>query len=149
MDHKDLREKQAGLLNASAFELAVHLGTNRNSKYSEGFTICPRTTFSPNFKRDMYVVSVRGGERRFPHYPSAEQIHRWLLENQVELSMPARYVGGWRNLLDGYFYLDVSVIVSGQVEAERVGLLNGQTSIYHPATRTTIYLPKTEGEEAA
>ena len=104
-------------------------------KADGGFTLC-LDGHSPEYSADDFVVSLYGSEERLQRPPSIVYFEGFVSRNWHSLQLPRHYVGGERR--HHYFFLDVSLVVSGLPEAMRFALINDQERIYHPATSKTI-----------
>ena len=125
-------------------ELAALLAKEIIPNNPSGFTICPRTGEAPVFEADVFIVSLDGFERQFSVGPSTTAVLAWLSNAAQWLARDNVYVGGWTDPESRRFCLDISVPVHGRFMAERIGQVNGQSCIYHPASQRCIPLRRTK-----
>lgn len=106
----------------------------------DGFTFNPRLNqclaLGPNTNPDLYVVSLHAHEERMADTPTERDLFRWILGRLDLLRLENHYIGGWFH--EGYFYLDISVLIRGEAAAMAFGRANQQKAIFHPATGRTI-----------
>jgi hypothetical protein len=109
---------------------------------SRGFTFCPVRGTCVNcssFEPRHFIVSIQGFERKFPCYPTQDELFPWIRDAEVSLRAAGAYVGGWWH--SGKFYLDVSIVVEGLCQAIAVANANAQQFIFHPETGDQLELP--------
>ncbi len=107
-----------------------------------GFTYDLRRGCRPRFDDDVYIVSLYGHEFRSPHRPSTKELTRWAVARAGLLLRPIHFLGGWFNLVNDMFYLDISIPVRGIARAQSVGRQQLQSAVYHPASGQTIWVPQ-------
>lgn len=83
-----------------------------------------------------FMVSLAGHERQFRHQPGTDEVVDFIIAHWDHLSLPGRYLGGWRH--GGISHLDVSIIVPGLDNALTVARKNSQKAVYDLWSQTSI-----------
>jgi hypothetical protein len=101
-----------------------------------GFTVDPSDGSNV---RTGYAVAVHPEhERIYDSRLNSNDLHEYITHAKEALSLPGRFLGGWRDPATGLVYLDVSVVTADRSDAMTLARETAQLAIFDLFTMESV-----------